>query len=125
MVLRLLITWLLKGISIVVILGMLIKVLDPFIAFYVLTPVLIVLNLILFDSTDWMWGFLTFIKGFYYLGLIIISIVQFLLGSEEVAVLALGFTLSLAIFESITALSDGYKKMLEAKRIPSDYITKK
>ena len=125
LVLRLLLTWSLKGVSVVMILGMMMRVLDPFIAFYILTPVLIALNLILFDSSDWMWGFMTFVKGLYYLGLIIISTVQLLLGSEEVAVLALGFTLSLAIFESITALSDGYRKMQEAKRVPSNQESKK
>ena len=125
LVLRLLITYLLKGVSVVIILGMMMKFLDPFIAFYILTPVLIALNLILFDSTDWMWGFMTFVKGCYYFGLIIISTVQFFLGSEKVAVLALGFTLSLAIFEGITALSDGYSKMQEAKRNPNNQLTKK
>lgn len=115
LVLRLLITLSLKGVSVVIIFGMMMKFLDPFIAFYILTPVLIALNLILFDSTDWMWGFMTLVKGFYYLGLVISSTVQFLLGREEVAVLALGFTLSLAIFEGITALSDGFRKMREEK----------
>lgn len=125
LILRLLITWSLKGFSIVMICGMIQKFLDPFIAFYILTPVLISLNLILFDWTNWMWGFMTFAKGIYYLGLIIISTIQLLLGSDEVAVLALGFTLSLAIFESITALSDGYKKMKMAKQVSSDQtITK-
>lgn len=125
LVLRLLITWSLKSVSVIMILGIVMEVLDVFIAFYILIPVLIALNLILFDRTDQMWGFMTFVKGFYYLGLIIISTVQFLLGSEEVAVLALGFTLSLAIFESITALSDGYRKMKEAKRDYCNPNTKK
>ena len=92
-------------------LGLATKALDSFIAFYVFTPILIALNLILFDSTDEMWGFLTITKGFYYIGLCIISTLQFLFRSEDVAVLALGFTLSLAIFESVTALSDGFNRM--------------
>lgn len=124
LLLRLLITWSLKGVSIVMILGMVTKFLDIFIVFYILTPMLIALNLILFDSTDWMWGFMTFVKGFYYLGLIIISTVQFLLGSEEVTVLALGFTLSLAIFEATTALADGCSKMQRAKQIPNNQLTR-
>lgn len=115
LILRLMITWFLKGVSIIMILSMFNRALDTFIAFYIFTPVLIALNLILFDSNDWIWGFMTFVKGIYYFGLVIITTVQFLFGNEEVAVLALGFTLSLAIFESITALSDGYSKMKKDK----------
>lgn len=115
LVLRLLITWSLKAMSLVMILGTAMHFLDPFIAFYILTPVLIALNLILFDRTNWIWGFTTFVKGFYYFGLIIISSIQLLLEIEEASVLALGFTLSLAIFECLTALSDGYRKMHDIK----------
>ena len=49
----------------------------------------------------------TLIKGFYYLGLSIISLIQFLCESQNVAELALGFTLALAIFESIAAICEG------------------
>lgn len=114
LLLRLLLTWLLKGISIIMLVGIITNRLDIFIAFYVLTPTLIALNLMFFN-TDWMKGVLTFIKGFYYLGLTVISLVQFLLRNQNVAELALGFTLALAIFESITALSEGYLKMCSAK----------
>ena len=43
------------------------------------------------------------------------SAVQYFLKSEDAAVLALGFTMSLAIFEAITAISDGYIKMRDAR----------
>gem|GEM_PF-1288756 len=116
LIFRLIITEFLKWSGIILILGLIMNFIDGFIAFYIFTPIMIALNLILFDSTDWMWGFMTFVKGCYYFGLIIISAIQFFLGSKEVATLALGFTLSLAIFESITALSEGYRKMKKAEQ---------
>ena len=114
---RLLKTYILKGLSIVILLGIIANLIDSFIAFYILTPLLIVLNLIFFGSTDWMCGFITFIKGVYNVGVTIISMVEFLLKIEDVGVIALGFTLSLAIFESATALSEGYSKMHEVKSL--------
>lgn len=111
------IIWSLKSISVIMLFGMMMKIMNPYIAFYILTPVLIALNLLLFYKTDWMWGFMTFFKGFYCFGLIIILTVKFLL--EEVAILELVFTLLLAIFESITALSDGYKKIQGARQAAS------
>lgn len=53
----------------------------------------------------------TLVKGFYYLGLSIISLIQFLCENQNVAELALGFTLALAIFESIAAISEGIMKL--------------
>ncbi len=120
LLLRLLITWSLKLVGIVMLLGLIWKCLSPFIAFYIFTPVLIASNLVLFDGTDWMWGFMTFVKGLYYLGLFMISAIQLFLGREDIALLAIGFTLSLSVFEGITALSDGYKKMHEAKQVFKD-----
>lgn len=122
LLLRLLLTWLLKGMSILMLIGVIINRLDVFIAFYILTPTLIALNLIFFN-TDWMKGVLTFVKGFYYLGLTVISLIQFLLKNQDVAELALGFTLSLAIFESITALSEGYSKICSAKNKQNNKIS--
>lgn len=84
---------------------------DGFIAFYVFTPIFIISNSIFFRNIDYMMGIITFIKGFYYLGLTIISIVQFLLKIQDTAEIALGFTLALAIFEGATALTDGYFKI--------------
>lgn len=120
LVARLILTKLLQCISIVILIGIITNSFDAFIAFYILIPIMIALNLIFFRNTDWMMGAMTFIKGFYYLGLTIISMVQFLLKIQDVSELALGFTLSLAIFEGITALSDGYLKMQRSKRNPND-----
>lgn len=41
----------------------------------------------------------------------IISLIQFLCENQNVAELALGFTLALAIFESIAAISEGIMKL--------------
>lgn len=90
------------------------KVLSVFIALYILTPLFIALHMILFN-TDYLKGVMTFTKGIYYVGLTIISVIQVFFTTVNVAELALGFTLSLAIFESVSALYDGYKTIQEAK----------
>lgn len=107
---RLLLTGLFKAISIIMLWGIITNKVDIFVAFYIFVPVLIALNLIFFNS-EWMNGIMTFIKGIYYVGLIIISIIQFLLKNEDVGELALGFTIALAIFDCVNALSEGYSKM--------------
>lgn len=112
---RLILTWMLKGLSFVILIGIIANGLDSFVVFYILTPILIALNLVFFHS-DWIKGIFIFIKGLYYLGLAIISVVQYLLENQDVAELALGFTLALAIFESVTALSEGYSKISDIKR---------
>lgn len=113
LILRLLITYLLRGLTVVLLLGILTGWIGSFVAFYIIIPALISLTLILFDSTDWMKGFVIFVKGLYNVGLVIVSLVQFLLNSTYVEILAIGFTISLGIFESVDALFDGYLKMQE------------
>lgn len=114
--LRLLLTWTLKGLSVVILVGLSTNKLNVFCALYILTPILISLNLISYDS-EWLKGFYIFIKGFYYMGATIISTIQYSFKGQEFGELVLGFSLSLAIFESITALSEGYKKMSNAQKI--------
>ena len=99
-----------KIISIIILIGICTNKLDVFIAFYVFTPMLICLQLIFFYTNDTKAMF-TLVKGFYYLGLSIISLIQFLCENQNVAELALGFTLALAIFESIAAISEGIMKL--------------
>lgn len=111
---RLILTRLLKGLSIIMLVGIITKKLDVFLAFYIIAPAILALNFIFFN-TGRMKGIMTFIKGFYYLGLTVISMIQFCLKNQEVSELALGFTLSLAIFESIIALFEGYLQIHEAK----------
>lgn len=115
LILRLSITYLLKGLTIVFLIGLLMKWIDSFVAFYIFVPILISLNLILYGNTEWMEGFVTFIKGIYNIGLVSISLIQFLLFNTDVEILALGFTISLAIFEGVDALFEGYSKMQETK----------
>ena len=110
LIFRLIVTEILKWGSI----AMLICVLSAFIALYILTPLFIALHMIFFN-TDYLKGVMTFTKGIYYVGLTIISVIQVFFTTVNVAELALGFTLSLAIFESVSALYDGYKTIQEAK----------
>ena len=51
---------------------------------------------------------------------------QYWHGSEGTKILILGFTLAIAVFESITAISDGCEKMKKrAIRLPGDaHLTK-
>ena len=101
-------------ISIAMLICVVTKVLSVFIALYILTPLFIALHMIFFN-TDYLKGVMTFTKGIYYVGLTIISVIQVFFTTVNVAELALGFTLSLAIFESVSALYDGYKTIQEAK----------
>ena len=77
LILRLILTYLLKIISIIILIGICTNKLDVFIAFYVFTPMLICLQLIFFYTNDTKAMF-TLVKGFYYLGLSIISLIQFI-----------------------------------------------
>lgn len=56
-------------------------------------------------------GFCLLLKGGYYLILSVYSTIQYYSKSEKLVELAVGFTISLAIFESATALSDGIIKI--------------
>ena len=114
LVFRLIVTEILKWGSIAMLICIMAKILSVFIALYILIPLFIALHMILFN-TDYLKGIMTFTKGIYYVGLTIISVIQIFFTTANVAELALGFTLSLAIFESVSALSDGYKNMQEAK----------
>lgn len=114
LIFRLKVTVVLKWGSIAMLICLITEVLSVFIALYILTPLFIALNKILFN-TDYLKGVMTFTKGIYYVGLTIISVIQVFFTTVNVAELALGFTLSLAIFESVSALYDGYKTIHEAK----------
>lgn len=114
LVFRLIVTWLFKWGSIAMLIGIITKILSVFIALYILIPLLIALHMIFFN-TDYLKGVMTFTKGIYYVGLTIISVIQVFFTTANVAELALGFTVSLAIFDSVTSLYDGYKNIQEAK----------
>lgn len=114
LIFRLIVTEILKWGSIAMLICVVTKVLSVFIALYILTPLFIALHMIFFN-TDYLKGVMTFTKGIYYVGLTIISVIQVFFATVNVAELALGFTLSLAIFESVSALYDGYKTIQEAK----------
>ena len=60
-------------------------------------------------------GLFTIVKGCFYLLLTVISTAEYVLvENADLAKLALGFTLSLAVFEAITALIEGIKRIKEA-----------
>ena len=109
LIFRLIVTEILKWGSIAMLICVVTKVLSVFIALYILTPLFIALHMIFFN-TDYLKGVMTFTKGIYYVGLTIISVIQVFFTTVNV-----GFTLSLAIFESVSALYDGYKTIQEAK----------
>ena len=114
LIFRLIITVMFKWGSIAMLIGIIINALSVFLTLYIFIPLLIALHMIFFNS-DYLKGVMTFTKGIYYVGLTIISIIQVFLTTAYVVEIALGFTLSLAIFESITALYDGYKNMKKPK----------
>ena len=57
------------------------------------------------------------IKGVYYIGLASISMIQFAFDMENIGESAIGFTMALAIFESISEIDDGIKKMLMKNKL--------
>ena len=117
LIVRLIITSVLKWGSVGVLLLTFLNKIPLFFAFYIVPPIILSLNLILFDYSEWMWGLFTAIKGAYYAGIAIISFCQYYLTSDaDIIKSALGFTLSLGIFESITAISNGFTGMREARR---------
>ena len=75
LIIRLIITEIFKCGSILMLIGIIIKVLSIFLALYILIPLLIALHMIFFNS-DYLKGVMTFTKGIYYVGLTIISIIQ-------------------------------------------------
>ena len=94
------------------------NIIDPFYTLYIMTPIILALNLVLFDSTEWLWGLFTMVKGIYYAGIAFISICQYYIQADAgLMKCALGFTLSLGIFEAITAIASGLKSMREAKEM--------
>lgn len=108
---RLSLTYLLKIISVFIPFALLFNLMDLFSTVYILFPALIALHIIIYRHCDGLKGFMTFIKGIYYWGLAIMTILQYWHGSNNAEILILGFTLAIAVFESITAISDGCEKM--------------
>lgn len=88
-----------------------IKVWGIFIEMYIAIPIAIALLYLLRQKDNGILGVYFVLKGLYYAGLAIYSICQYFINYEKIEVLALGFTLALAIFESFTALIDGIEKM--------------
>lgn len=111
---RLIVTVTIKWGNVLMLIGLITKTFPIFIALYIFTPLFIAIHIMLFN-TNYLKGVMTFTKGIYYVGLTIISAIQILFDSADITKLALGFTLSLAIFESVTALYDGWKNIQESK----------
>lgn len=109
--LRLALTNLLRISSALISIAVLAKLIDLFVGIYILFPILIALHIIIFKYSDRIKGFMTFIKGVYYCGLILMAMLHYWYNSESTEILILGFTLAIAVFESITAIFDGCEKM--------------
>lgn len=86
---------------------------DVFFLFYLFVPFLFSLWLFSFGITESTLGCFSIAKGVFYIILSFISTVEYIFVEDaNLAKLALGFTLSLAVFESIAAIIDGVKKIL-------------
>lgn len=91
------------------------KEVDVFILFYLFAPFLFSLWVFSFGINNIALGLFTIVKGCFYLLLTVISTAEYVLvENADLAKLALGFTLSLAVFEAITALIEGIKRIKEA-----------
>ena len=82
---------------------------------YIAIPIIISMLYLLRRKDESFWGFYIILKGTYYFILAIYSAIQYYTKSANLAESAIGFTISLSIFESITAFSDGYQKIRQKK----------
>lgn len=98
-----------------IILLILLKALGEFAVVYIALPICVGLLYIFRSYDEKYFGFYCLLKGIYYLLLAIYSIWQYYSNSQTLVVLSIGFTISLAIFESIVALRDGIIKMRAKK----------
>lgn len=98
------------AVIIIVVIGI-IKLLGWFAGIYIAIPLSVAVMYLLRKKEEAIQGFCLLLKGGYYLILSVYSTIQYYSKSEKLAELAVGFTISLAIFESATALSDGIIKI--------------
>lgn len=88
-----------------------IEVLGNFPTIYIVLPICVGLLYLLRQYDESYIGFYYLLKGIYYFLLAIYSIWQYYSQTENLTELAIGFTIALAIFESITAIWDGIIKI--------------
>ncbi len=98
------------GVAVIVLVGG-INIWGVFVEVYIAIPIAIALLYLLKYKENGILGTYLILKGLYYAGLAIHSTFQYFMKYEKIEVLALGFTLALAIFESFTALIDGSEKL--------------
>ena len=85
-----------------------------FVLFYLLAPSVFSIALFLDGINDFKLGVFLIAKGFFYACFAFISLMQIIFVEQaNYGKLALGFTLSLALFETITAVFDGSKWIRE------------
>ena len=82
---------------------------------YIAIPIIISMLYLLRRKDESFWGFYIILKGTYYFILAVYSVIQYYAKSLNLDELAIGFTISLSIFESITAFSDGYQKIKQKR----------
>ena len=103
------------AVTVIVLIGVIEKC-GWFSGIYIAIPISVVGMYLLRKKDEVIQTFCLVLKGIYYLVLSVYSIIQYYSKSEKLAELAIGFTISLAIFESTTALSDGLEKMNEVRK---------
>ena len=83
-----------------------------FISLYIVIAILILSIMVFHGTSDAALGLLTIIKGFYYVCLAVISLLQYIyLENADIGTLALGLTLTIAEFEAVIGFVDGRKRM--------------
>ena len=85
-----------------------------FVLFYLITPIVLSITMVLLGAGDLIFGLYTVIKGAFYLCLATISTLQLIYVEDtDLGKLALGMTLSIAVYEANTALFDGLKRIIK------------
>lgn len=88
-----------------------IKIWGNFTTIYIVVPISVGLLYIFRQYDEKYFGFYCILKGIYYFVMAIYSIWKYYSKSENLPELAIGFTIALAIFESIIAIRDGLDKI--------------
>ena len=86
---------------------------DVFVLFYIITPIMITIAVFLLGDITLSWGLFTIAKALFYIFLATISTIEYLNVEEtNFGKIALGLTLSIAIFEGIASIVDGIMKII-------------
>lgn len=88
---------------------------DVFVSFYILLPIFVEGNRILFEDSDKWSGWMNMLKAGYLAVTVGVSIAQLIFGYSDPIQMLLGISIALAIFDGTDALIEGVRKLNSSK----------